>query len=453
MKRIVQEPGVRKWSGEDFLALQEEPLKVLDLMFKPYGSCIIEGCEVVGNEIKPGIVALEGVDVNGQPTFKVVPFSGADDIPNLPAYLYLAVDTDVREYADGDVRPVSHSYYAKVAFTTPPANSIAINSAGKGRRLLDAIQDNERRFVTDAEKNTWSSKASTAVASTSANGLMSSADKIKLNGVAANATNYTHPSTHPASMITESSSKRFVSDAEKSTWNAKASTAVASTSANGLMSSADKTKLNGVAANATNYTHPSTHPASMITESSSKRFVSDTEKNIWNSKASTAVASTNANGLMSSADKTKLNKYPADGKGWGQMNAPTSLGSIEEIDACREIGFYGVSHGSLIGEDSGDGGLFVMGGRNDTKQIAWNLTNVLKFRGNDKPQTANSAWSPWYDFWHSGNSEQFTSAEKTNLNNMVQTINSIVKSALDSQIRISSIAPSLPKRGDIWIKH
>ncbi len=33
------------------------------------------------------------------------------------------------------------------------------------------------------------------------------------------------------------------------------------------------------------YTHPSTHPASMITESTTKRFVSDTEKSMWNSKA------------------------------------------------------------------------------------------------------------------------------------------------------------------------
>ena len=32
------------------------------------------------------------------------------------------------------------------------------------------------------------------------------------------------------------------------------------------------------------YTHPDTHPASMITESTTKRFVSDTEKTIWNAK-------------------------------------------------------------------------------------------------------------------------------------------------------------------------
>ena len=35
---------------------------------------------------------------------------------------------------------------------------------------------------------------------------------------------YTHPASHPASMITESSTKRFVSDSEKSTWNSKSDT-------------------------------------------------------------------------------------------------------------------------------------------------------------------------------------------------------------------------------------
>ena len=166
-----------------------------------------------------------------------------------------------------------------------------------------------KRFVTDAEKALWNAKQNSltagsnitisgntisatntnttyGVATTTTNGLMASTDKVKLDGVAANANNYSHPSSHPASMITESTSQRFVSDSEKSTWNAKqnALTAgtnvsisgntisavnttygVATTSANGLMASADKTKLNGIATGANNYTHPSTHPYSMIT--------------------------------------------------------------------------------------------------------------------------------------------------------------------------------------------
>lgn len=44
------------------------------------------------------------------------------------------------------------------------------------------------------------------------------------------------------------------------------------------------TKLNEIEDNANNYSHPSTHDASMITESTTKRFVSDTEKASWNAK-------------------------------------------------------------------------------------------------------------------------------------------------------------------------
>lgn len=39
-------------------------------------------------------------------------------------------------------------------------------------------------------------------ATTSTAGLMSAADKVKLNSIAANANNYVHPASHPASMIT-----------------------------------------------------------------------------------------------------------------------------------------------------------------------------------------------------------------------------------------------------------
>ena len=45
-----------------------------------------------------------------------------------------------------------------------------------------------------------------------------------------------------------------------------------------------KSKLDGIASGANNYSHPTTHPASMISESTSRRFVSDSEKNTWNSK-------------------------------------------------------------------------------------------------------------------------------------------------------------------------
>ncbi|WP_460293801.1 hypothetical protein [Clostridium tertium] len=97
----------------------------------------------------------------------------------------------------------------------------------------------------------------------------------KLNGIATGANNYTHPSSHPGSMITEDSTHRFATDAEKSAWNAKAGTTTATVSANGLMSNLDKSKLDGIEANANNYVHPN---------DANIRHVTDSEKVSWNSR-------------------------------------------------------------------------------------------------------------------------------------------------------------------------
>lgn len=50
---------------------------------------------------------------------------------------------------------------------------------------------------------------------------------------------------------------------------------------------AEKTKLSGIAANANNYAHPANHPPAIIAQDASNRFVTDSEKAAWNGKAST----------------------------------------------------------------------------------------------------------------------------------------------------------------------
>lgn len=158
---------------------------------------------------------------------------------------------------------------------------------------------------------------------------------------------YVHPPTHPATMIVEDSTHRFVTDVEKVKWNDKYTknevdnkfasletnidwkesvntysdiatkypnpidgwtvnvkdtdytyrfngTKWVAISANaipkstqtvdGLMSAVDKKKLDNISANANNYVHPSTHPATMITEDTTHKFVSDAEKTKWNDK-------------------------------------------------------------------------------------------------------------------------------------------------------------------------
>lgn len=86
---------------------------------------------------------------------------------------------------------------------------------------------------------------------------------------------------------------------------------------------AEKTKLAGIAAGATNYTHPATHPPAIIAQDASNRFVTDAEKTAWNAKAGTAVATTATNGLMSAADKTLLNNNTGFGTTAGTATAYT----------------------------------------------------------------------------------------------------------------------------------
>ena len=67
----------------------------------------------------------------------------------------------------------------------------------KGRTITYTNSDGTTGTLTTQDTNTTYS-----VATTSTNGLMSSTDKTKVDGIAAGANNYTHPSSHPASMIT-----------------------------------------------------------------------------------------------------------------------------------------------------------------------------------------------------------------------------------------------------------
>ena len=88
---------------------------------------------------------------------------------------------------------------------------------------------------------------------------------------------------------------------------------VVTDSLKGYMTPELKKKLDGIANGANNYVHPSSHPASMITQDATHRFVSDTEKNTWNAKASTAVVSTTANGLMPKRNGNASYIFTGDG--------------------------------------------------------------------------------------------------------------------------------------------
>lgn len=176
-----------------------------------------------------------------------------------------------------------------------------------------------------ATKEELNTKAPKTVASGSADGLMSSADKTKLDGIAASANNYVHPSKHDASVITETEEKRFVSDTEKATWNAKAANTVATGQANGLMSSADKKKLDGIVAGANNYTHPSGAGNNHIPSGGSANKVLKWSADgvaVWGDDKDTTYtnATTSNAGLMSVEDKKKLDGIAASANNYTHPN-------------------------------------------------------------------------------------------------------------------------------------
>lgn len=164
--------------------------------------------------------------------------------------------------------------------------------------------------ITQALLDTWNGKAGTSVATQTANGLMAAADKKKLDGVAAGANNYVHPTTAGNKHIPAGgSSGQFLKWSADGTavWAADNNTTygLATQSANGLMSAPDKKKLDGIATGANNYVHPSTHPASMITQDATHRFATDTEKTSWNKILFSATITVPASGWSASAPYTQ----------------------------------------------------------------------------------------------------------------------------------------------------
>jgi len=90
---------------------------------------------------------------------------------------------------------------------------------------------------------------------------MTDLEKSKLSGIADNANNYVHPTTHLPSIIAQDTNNRFFTDVER-------------------------TKLIGIEPNSNNYIHPSIHLPSIILQDVNNRFVTDTEKATWNNKLS-----------------------------------------------------------------------------------------------------------------------------------------------------------------------
>ena len=139
------------------------------------------------------------------------------------------------------------NYAANVAYVKAKIAEAAASGGVDVDNALSATSTNpvQNKVITSA----LTGKAGTAVATTSANGLMSKADKIKLDGIAAGATKITIDSA-----MSDASTNPVQNKVVASALAGKAGTAAATTSTAGLMSAADKAKLDGIAEGANKVT-------------------------------------------------------------------------------------------------------------------------------------------------------------------------------------------------------
>ena len=155
--------------------------------------------------------------------------------------------------------------------------------------------------ITAEKAAAWDAKADRTAATASANGLMSKADKAKLDGIAAGATKVTVDSA-----LSDASANPLQNKVIAAALDGKAGTATATQSAAGLMSKADKAKLDGIKAGATKVIVDSA-----LSDASANPLQNKVIAAALDGKAGTAAATQSANGLMSKADKAKLDGIAA----------------------------------------------------------------------------------------------------------------------------------------------
>lgn len=128
------------------------------------------------------------------------------------------------------------------ASTPGLVKEIAANTKARHTHKNLAVLDG----ITAGKMAAWNAKADKAAATQKSDGLMSAADKRKLDTVEAHAKDVAVDDT-----LSPVSTAAIMNKTVTAALNAKAGTAVATTSANGLMSAADKVKLDGVEDGAT----------------------------------------------------------------------------------------------------------------------------------------------------------------------------------------------------------
>lgn len=219
-----------------------------------------------------------------------------------------AKTTDLSAVAtSGSYNDLSNKPTIPSAYTLPNATSSTLGGVKVGSNISvsDGTISITKSNVTSALGYTPPASDTTyGDATTTSSGLMSSTDKVKLNGIADNANYYIHPSTHPASMIsglaTVATSGSYNDLTNKPTIPEQITvdSEISSTSTNPVQNKIVYEVLSAVRENLLTQINN----LSAVAKSGSYNDLTDKPSN----------ATTSSAGLMSAADKSKLDGISSD---------------------------------------------------------------------------------------------------------------------------------------------
>jgi hypothetical protein len=157
MKKLVQNTGVRKWYGDEWITIQDEANAVIEGFLGHYGTpFILSGCGVDGTTIAPGIVGLIHAD-----GFKLCRFAGTTGL-TFPIYLKPIKTEHTGQYLDGATKPIAYTYAAETSDITG-SGYLEIKADDSAPRFNDIIQDASHRMVSDVEKANYAGQAASAI--------------------------------------------------------------------------------------------------------------------------------------------------------------------------------------------------------------------------------------------------------------------------------------------------
>jgi len=128
MERQVQQTGVRKWYGEDWIKMQDEIFKSIEQgVLANLPNCILVGCQVQLNFINGIYTLQEGYAlIDGKICY--VP-----QTVNVPATVYLTQKVETiatRAYADQVVKPIQELYTVEVNTATTGSSELVLSFMG-----------------------------------------------------------------------------------------------------------------------------------------------------------------------------------------------------------------------------------------------------------------------------------------------------------------------------------